>query len=91
MLFKVFALYDSGISTWLPPIYLRNTGEAIRQVTDGVNNPDSKLHKYPGDYTLFEIGTWDDDKCNFDLLKAPHKVGTAIEFKKVVPTPSSEG
>lgn len=82
MLFTVFSIYDTGISTWLPPIYARNKGEMLRQFIDAINNPESKFSKYPSDYTLFELGTWNDDNCEFTFLKAPIKLGVAIEFVK---------
>lgn len=82
MMYSVFCIFDSGIQTWLPPIYARNKGDMLRQFSDAVNNPQSNLFKHPGDYTLFEVGKWNDDKCEFDLLKTPLKLGVAIEFVK---------
>lgn len=89
MLYGVFAIFDSAVSTWLPPIYARNKGEMLRQFADAVNNRESTLHKHPGDYALYELGTWDDDKCLFDVLKQPVRLGLALEFVKVVSLPQS--
>jgi len=83
MMLSVFAIYDSGISTWMPPIFVRNKGEILRWFMEVSNDPQSKISKYPADYTLFEIGSWDDDKCKFDLLKTPVSIGIAIEYVKV--------
>lgn len=80
MIMTVFAIYDSGVSTWMVPIFARNKGEIMRSFIEAVNNPESKFFKHPADYTLFEIGTWDDDKCVFDLLKTPVRLGVAIEY-----------
>lgn len=88
MLFSVFSIYDSAISTWLPPLYSRNKGEMLRNFSDAVQDPKSKLAQHPGDFTLFEIGSWDDDKCVFDLHKTPVRLGVAIEFVKA-PVPLS--
>jgi len=85
MLLTVCAIYDTAISTWLPPLYFRNKGEALRWFADTANNSDSKLAKHPGDYTLFDVGTWDDDKCKFDLLLTPVALGKAIEYVKALP------
>lgn len=82
MLMSVFSIYDAGISTWMPPLFVRNKGEILRWFMESVNDPQSKLSKYPSDYTLFEIGTWDDDKCKFSLLSTPVSVGLAIEYLK---------
>lgn len=85
MLFTVFSIYDSAISTWLPPMYARNKGEMLRNFADGVQDVNSKLAKHPGDYALFELGTWDDDKCVFTVLKAPIRLCMALDFVKDMP------
>lgn len=82
MLFTVFSIYDSAIKTWMPPIYARNNGEMIRNFSDACNASDSKLSKHPSDYSLFEIGTFDDDKCVFSLLKTPVRLCLALDFIK---------
>lgn len=87
MLLGLFAVYDSAIKTWMAPLYMRNKGEALRWWQEICNNPESKVAKHPADFTLFELGTWDDDKCNFDLLKTPVKLGVAIEFIKTIDSP----
>lgn len=82
MLFTVFSIYDSAILTWLPPMYARNKGEMLRNFADAVSDPQSKLAKHPSDYALFELGTFDDDKCVFSLLKTPVRLCMALDFVK---------
>lgn len=91
MLFTVFSIYDSAISTWLPPMYARNKGEMLRNFSDAVQDPKSNLAKHPTDYSLFELGTFDDDKCIFVLLKAPVRLCLAADFLKVVPIEGGAG
>lgn len=91
MLFKVFAIYDSAIQAWKPPMFCRAKGEMMRWWMEMVQNVQTDLGKHPADYTLFELGTWEDDKNKFDLYKAPVSLGTAIEFvKKSVDNVSGE-
>lgn len=80
MLMKVYSIYDTAISTWRPPMFCRAKGEIMRWWVEVVNNPQTEIAKHPKDYVLFELGTWDDDKCKFDLLSAPVSVGVAIEY-----------
>ena len=91
MLFTVFSIYDSAISTWLPPIYARNKGEMLRNFADGVADAKSQLAKHPGDYSLFELGTWDDDKCLFTMLKAPIRLCLALDFIQKPPAEGARG
>lgn len=86
MLFTVFSIYDSAVSTWLPPLFARNKGEMLRNFADGVADPKSQLARHPGDYSLFELGTWDDDKCVFTTLKAPIRLCLALDFVKAQPS-----
>lgn len=89
MLFGMFCIYDSAINTWMPPMYARNKGEMLRNFADAVADSKSKLAKHPADYALFEIGSFDDDKCKFDLLKAPVRLCLALDFLQP-PAPKSD-
>jgi len=91
MLFTVFSIYDSAISTWLPPIYARNKGEMLRNFADAVSDPKSNLAKHPTDYSLHELGTFDDDKCKFSLLNAPVRLCLASDFVKASSAEGSGG
>lgn len=82
MLMSIYSVYDSGISTWFPPCFVRNKGEILRWWSETANDSQSKISKHPQDYALFELGTWDDEKCKFDFHKAPLSMGLAIEFVK---------
>lgn len=90
MLFSVFSIYDSAVQTWLPPLFARNKGEMLRNFADGVQDPKSQLARHPGDYSLFEIGTFDDAKCKFSLLEAPIRLCMAMDFVKETPIPVQE-
>jgi len=78
----IFAIYDSGVSSWRLPMFGRARGEILRWWTEAVNNAQSDFSKHPGDFTLFHIGNWDDEKCSFDLFKAPVSLGVAVEYIK---------
>lgn len=84
MLLQVFSIFDSAVMTWRSPIFTRAKGEILRSFVEAVNRPDTDFAKHPEDYTLFELGTWDDDKCLFSLLKTPIPIAKAIELLKPV-------
>lgn len=79
MIFKCFSIFDSKIGSYSKPVFLRSKGEAIRAVTSEVQNAESELAKYPADFTLFEIGEYDDDK-GIMMPFTPLSVGCCIEF-----------
>lgn len=82
MLYKVFAVYDTGVSVWFPPLYMRSIGEAMRWWIDACNDPQCKFSKHPADYILFDLGSFDDSNCKFDLFEAPVRLSVAIECKR---------
>ena len=82
MLMKIFGIYDTGVSTWKPPMFCRSKGEILRWWAEIVNNRETEIAKHPMDFVLFELGSWDDEHSKFTLYAAPVSLGTAIEFVK---------
>lgn len=83
MILNVYSVYDSAAECYMQPFFLQSKGQAIRSFTDAVNDPSHGFSKYPDDYTLFELGSYDDSKGTFMLLSAPKSIGVAVEFKRV--------
>lgn len=82
MLFTIFAVYDVGTNSWKAPFFGIRKGEVLREFGDAVENPQSYLGKHPQHYALFELGTFDDDKCKFDLLSSPIRLCLAMDYVK---------
>ncbi|QGH72845.1 MAG: DNA binding protein [Microviridae sp. ctjyu33] len=83
MILKVFTVYDSKVEAFLPPFFMKSKGEAVRGFTEVCNDSKSNFFKYPEDYTLFEVGSFDDATGKFDLHKTLVSIGLGVEFKKV--------
>ncbi|QXP08096.1 MAG: nonstructural protein [Arizlama microvirus] len=82
MILKVFGIYDSKVGAYLPPFMMKSVGEAERALTSHVNDPDHNFAKYAEDFTLFELGSWDDATARYTLLNTPHSVAVLIEYKR---------
>lgn len=80
MQMHVFTIHDSKAQAFIQPWYSPNTDTAIRQFTTAVRDPATEFSKYPGDYTLFHLGTFNQEKATFDLLKTPENLGLALVF-----------
>lgn len=78
---KIFAIYDSKAEAYLPPFFMKSKGEALRALASHVNDPQHNFSKYAEDFTIFEIGSWDDSNSKFDLHNTPHSLGLLQEFK----------
>lgn len=80
VLHKVFTVFDSGIEAYMKPFFDVARGAAIRSFSDIVQDKSSAIGKHPQDFTLFELGEYDDSTGKFILYDAPVSLGTAIEF-----------
>lgn len=63
---KIYAVKDSATDSYGMPFFLNTRGEAMRHFADAANaNPDqSAIAKHPDDYTLHEIGTYDETNAD---------------------------
>lgn len=78
---KIFTVYDNAVKAYLPPMFLRTRGEAIRAVTEALRDPNHQFAKHSPDYVLFELGEFDDTTGLCDLHSAPESLGVLTEFK----------
>nr|UXQ88011.1 MAG: nonstructural protein [Microvirus sp.] len=58
---KIFSIFDSKAAAYLPPFFMPEEGMAIRLFKQCVNDSQHQFSKDPGDYTLFNLGAWDDN------------------------------
>lgn len=90
MILKVFTVYDQAAKAYLQPFFTATTTQAIRTFREIVNQKDHLFNKYPGDYTLFELGEWDDNSAAFHDYEVPVKLGLGLEFIAEKPATWSE-
>lgn len=79
---KLFAysIYDSKAEAYLRPFYAPSKGLALRSVLAALEDPNHDLRKYPGDFTLFELGEWDDSTGLYTQHPAHINLGTMLEL-----------
>jgi len=77
---KIFCVHDSKIGAYLQPFFMRSVGEAIRGFEDVCNNPETQFNKYPADFTLFEIGGYDDLSGTLSPLPIKVSHGLALDY-----------
>lgn len=76
----LFTVYDDKSEAYLQPFFLQTIGQAIRAFTDCANDPNHQFGRHPADYTLFELGSFDDSNAGFALYDTPKNIGKALEF-----------
>lgn len=80
---KIYVVHDAKTETYGLPMFQHNRGHAIRSFSEQCNNPESLLYKYAEDFTLFEIGSYNEEKGILTPAQIHHPVGKALDFKKV--------
>lgn len=91
MIQKMFTIYDSKALAFLPPFFLNEKGQAARTFADCCNSTDHQFGAHPEDYTLFYIGTFDNESGVVDTLLAHESMGLGLEYLKVTPDPDTLG
>jgi len=81
MIHRIYSVYDSAAEAYLLPFVLPTKGLAIRGFGEAVNNPQHDFCKYSEQYTLFELGTFNDATAEFKLYASPENMGVGVEFK----------
>lgn len=81
MIHKQFSIYDSGAQAYLPPFILPRDEMAQRTFGDCCNSKEHQFGAHPEDYTLFRLGTWDDETAIFTPEpNGPQTLGNGVEY-----------
>lgn len=77
---KIFTVHDSKVGAYLQPFFMRSRGEAIRAFITVVNDRQSQFYSHPEDYTLFEVGTYDDQTGRVEAHHVLEPLGLAKQY-----------
>lgn len=77
---KTYVVYDSAAEAYGVPFFIRSKGEAVRGFAQAVKDPQTQINKHPADYTLFEIGEYDEISGEIKPYNAKINLGCAIEY-----------
>lgn len=75
---KIYAIYDEKAEAYLQPFFLDTQGQAIRAIVDCLSDPDHNFSRHPADYTLFQVGEFNNE---LGLIVEDKKtIGNLVEF-----------
>ncbi len=86
---RAFSVYDVKAKAYLPPFFFTEIGQATRVFTDAVNDGVHMFSKHPEDYSLFEIGLYDDSTALLEPY-GPELVVSALQVVGSVPEPDQK-
>lgn len=80
---RIFSVYDSKAEAFIAPFYTTTVGLALRSFESAIRDEGHLFHIHAGDYTLFELGEFDETKGTFGIHKAAINLGLASTYKAV--------
>lgn len=80
MRLEVFSLYDGKLGAHMQPFFAGSAGVAVRNVITAAEDPKTMFGKYPADFTLFHIASFDDSDGKFDVKTPLVSLGTVLEL-----------
>lgn len=80
---NLFTVYDIKKECYLPPFCMRTTAEAVRGFVTTLNDDKTDYFRYPQDFTLFHLGSYDDRTAKFDIYAVKISLGNGIELKRL--------
>jgi hypothetical protein len=77
---KIYAIFDNKAEAFMQPYFATTPGLALRAFSDGANNKETTIGKYPNDFVLYEIGQFDDQTGELENYTENKNLGIAIEY-----------
>ena len=79
MKLQMYSIFDQAAKAFAQPFFMHNDGLAIRAFQDNANSADSQIAKHPDQFTLYNIGTYDDQTGQVDTVD-PKSLGIAQTY-----------
>jgi len=77
-----FALYDSKAKYFTPPFFCSNEDVARRMVAAMVADRNTMVGQFPTDWTLFQIGSYEDGAAGLEACSPLVNLGLADQFAR---------
>lgn len=83
-----YSVYDEKSECFGHPFFVSAIGIATRYLVEWTRNPDSMMAKHPEDFTLYQVGTWNDSEAKMESLATPKFIAKATDsMLQEEPTP----
>lgn len=69
--YPLISVYDAAVLSYMPPFQTRTVGEAKRQLVDTMADPSHPFTQHPEDYTLVQVGTFNDATGEITSITPP--------------------
>lgn len=60
MILLAMSVRDQAVESFMPPFFVRHTGEALRSFSDACQDQSHQFSKHASHYVLYAVGSFDD-------------------------------
>jgi uncharacterized protein len=78
---RVYSVFDAKAEAFLPPFLCRARGEATRRFVDALTDEKHVFFQHAADFTLFELGEFDEDKGELIPAVPIVSLGNGLVYK----------
>lgn len=82
MIHTMLAVKDAKVGSFARPVPVVNAATGVRAFADAVNDPSTEYFKHPDDYSIWELGTFDDQTGTFTNSASPTQLATGVALLK---------
>lgn len=79
---QVLCAYDSKARTFMAPFFVSHIDVGVRAFAHVVNGGEGAVGQSPEDFTLWHLGSFDDDTATFEFLRPYANLGVGSQFKR---------
>ncbi|QXP44291.1 MAG: nonstructural protein [Arizlama microvirus] len=80
MVIKVFSIFDVKAKVYSNPFFMPHSGQAMRAFGDLVRDEKTEVNRHPEDYSLYQVGEYDDNVGCFLKFDYPVFLNKAVDF-----------
>jgi hypothetical protein len=82
MKLEIFSIYDAKASAYITPFFLPNEAMALRAIKAAGSDPNHMFGKHGDDYSVYRLGTFDDESADMLLEAQPQFIGVVAQIVK---------
>lgn len=82
MIVQAFSIYDRKAGFYAVPYFFPTIGQGTRAFRATAADESTILHKYPEDFELYRIATYDDSTGKFESLEHPEFICNGVLAKE---------
>lgn len=79
----MLAVYDAKARSFAKPFFVTHIDVGIRAFRDHATTPGNEMYNNREDFTLFSLGTFNDDNAHFEMRLLPDQVAFAGNVREV--------